>query len=90
MKQLVASITSRGQVTIPVEVQRKLGLKPRGKVVFEIIDGTVRLGRPKFTVATLYGSVEPLTDQYSIEEMIEIAREEHVQNITRKDSLAPK
>jgi antitoxin PrlF len=53
MRQILASISSRGQVSIPVEVQRELGLKPKGKVVFEIDGGAVTLARPRFTLETV-------------------------------------
>ena len=44
MKQFTATTTQRNQVTIPAEVRRRLGIKPRDKVAFTIDDtGTVRL-----------------------------------------------
>ncbi len=37
-----AAVTSKGQITIPVEVRRSLGLKARDRVVFtRLADGTV-------------------------------------------------
>lgn len=36
-------ITSRGQVTIPLEVRRRAGLMPGTDVEFRLEDGTVRL-----------------------------------------------
>jgi AbrB family looped-hinge helix DNA binding protein len=38
-------ITSKGQVTIPIEVREKLGLLPNTEVDFEIRGQTVRLVR---------------------------------------------
>ncbi len=38
-------ITSKGQVTIPIEVREKLGLLPETEVQFEIEGNTVRLKR---------------------------------------------
>jgi AbrB family looped-hinge helix DNA binding protein len=34
MKEFLATVTSKGQVTVPVEVRRLLGLKPQDKVAF--------------------------------------------------------
>lgn len=34
-----ATITSKGQITIPQEVRRRLGLKQGDKVTFEVEDG---------------------------------------------------
>ena len=36
-------ITSKGQVTIPIEIRRHLGLVPESEVVFEIEGNTARL-----------------------------------------------
>jgi AbrB family looped-hinge helix DNA binding protein len=36
-------ITSKGQVTIPVEIRERLGLKPHTEVEFEIERGAARL-----------------------------------------------
>jgi len=36
-------ITSKGQVTIPVEIREKLGLLPDSEVEFEVVGQTVRL-----------------------------------------------
>lgn len=37
------TIGERGQVTIPKELRDKLGLKPRSKVEFHIVDGVLVL-----------------------------------------------
>ncbi len=62
MKQFTAATTQRNQVTIPAEVRRLLGLKPRDKVAFTIEDGgKVRLGAASFSLESAYGSVKPST-----------------------------
>lgn len=38
-------ITSKGQVTIPMEIRNRLGLLPHTEVVFEMEDDTVRIRR---------------------------------------------
>ena len=43
MKELVKTVTSKGQVTIPVEVRRLLGIAPRAKGAFIVEDSQVRL-----------------------------------------------
>lgn len=36
-----SAVTSKGQITIPVEVRRAMGLKPQDRVVFTLLpDGT--------------------------------------------------
>ncbi len=68
-------ITSKGQVTIPVEIREKLGLLPNSEVEFEIAGRTVRIRkvrrargggrRGKSLVAKLRGrgSVRMSTDE---------------------------
>jgi AbrB family looped-hinge helix DNA binding protein len=36
-------ITSKGQVTIPLEIRERLGLLPDTEVVFEVVGSAVRL-----------------------------------------------
>jgi bifunctional DNA-binding transcriptional regulator/antitoxin component of YhaV-PrlF toxin-antitoxin module len=89
MKKVIASISSRGQVTIPVAVQRELGLKPRGKVVFEIDGGAVRLTPPRFTLETLRGSVTPINRPEDFEELSRLAKEEKARETFREMGIIP-
>ena len=60
MREIIASTTQRNQVTIPAEVRRLLGLKPRDKVAFTVDDGgMVRLTAARFTLESAFGSVQP-------------------------------
>ena len=60
MKEITATTTQRNQVTIPAEVRRLLGLKPRDKVAFTIgNEGEVRLAAASFDLESAYGSVKP-------------------------------
>lgn len=65
-------ITSKGQVTIPIEVREQLGLLPHTEVAFEIIGNAVRItkaqarqGRGRSIVAHLRGkgTVQMTTDE---------------------------
>jgi bifunctional DNA-binding transcriptional regulator/antitoxin component of YhaV-PrlF toxin-antitoxin module len=61
MKTIAAArVTARGEVTIPAEVRRWLGLQQRGKVLSVIEEDGVRLEAPRSTLAHVFGSVEPL------------------------------
>jgi AbrB family looped-hinge helix DNA binding protein len=83
MREIWASVTERGQVTIPAEVRRALGLKKRDKVVFELEDGAVVLKRPRFaSIADVAGSVPPI--HRDIDEMIREAKEEKAQREIEK------
>lgn len=84
MKELVTTMTQRGQITVPAEVRRLLGLKPRDKVAFAIDDGEVRLAPVTFTAASAYGSVEPLGESNDFEEQIRQAKTERAAEAARK------
>jgi antitoxin PrlF len=52
----VATITSKGQTTIPKEIRDSLGLKPQDQIHFTLLpDGTVIMRAKKRTVSELYG-----------------------------------
>ena len=64
---LTTSITAKGQVTIPVEIRRFLGLGPHDKVTFAVIDGQVRILPATSVVAKTAGvlrtDLPPLSPQ---------------------------
>lgn len=45
MKELLSTVTTKGQVTIPVEIRRRLGVVAHDKVAFVLDDDQVRLVR---------------------------------------------
>ena len=79
MKEMLTTVTQRGQVTIPAEVRKLLGVKPKDKVAFTIAEGRVELSRAKFTLETAYQSVPPLKQPLSDQEMSRLAKEEKAQ-----------
>lgn len=40
-------ITAKGQITIPIEIRRKLGLQPNSEVEFEIAGNAVRIRKAR-------------------------------------------
>ncbi len=84
MKEFTASVTERGQVTIPAVVRKALGLKHRDKVVFAIEDGTVVLKKPRFTIETAYASIKPLGSPEDWEAHIREAKEERAERLAEK------
>lgn len=80
MREIVSTITSKGQVTIPAEVRRHLGLKKNDKVSFIIeAAGDVRLAVPRYPdVASLRGAAGSLKRPLAWSKMREIAREDRL------------
>lgn len=64
MKELIATISSKGQATIPVEVRRQLGVGASDKVAFVLTDdGTVELRPARFTLESVLGSIAALPNE---------------------------
>jgi AbrB family looped-hinge helix DNA binding protein len=55
-----ARVSSKGQVTIPLEVRQQLGLEQGDWVIFKAADGGFLLTKPSTVIGDLYGSVPPL------------------------------
>ncbi len=69
-----STLTSKGQVTIPAEVRRRLGLHPGDHVGF-IVDGDeVRLVRKESRIEAAFGICKPKTS-VSVEDMEQIIRQ---------------
>ena len=84
MKEFVSTITGKGQVTIPAEIRRSLGVAPSDKVAFVIDEtGKVELRPTRYSVASLRGIVPALPGRETIdfEDIIAEAREEQVKRI---------
>jgi antitoxin PrlF len=80
MREIISTITSKGQVTIPVEVRNYLGIKSNDKVAFVIdAEGKVQLRVPRYqTISSLRGAAGSLHKKLSWEEMQQIAYEDRL------------
>jgi len=83
-----ATITSKGQITIPIEVRRKLDLKPGDRVDF-VLDraGGVRLQPKKAPLASLLGILHrPGQKAATVEQMHAAVEAQAVENWERAKS----
>jgi AbrB family looped-hinge helix DNA binding protein len=76
MKEIISSVTRGGQVTLPAEVRRVLGVRPGDKVAFAIEDGEVNLVPVRYTLETAAGSVRPATRTEDFERRLDETKEE--------------
>lgn len=81
MKEIVTTITKKGQVTIPVEIRRLLGLKAKDKVAFSIENNNVRIAPAKYTLETVFGAVKPLKKPEDYKNLKKIAIKEHADKV---------
>jgi AbrB family looped-hinge helix DNA binding protein len=84
-REIWASVTERGQVTIPAEVRKALGIEKRGKLAFIVDDGVVVLKKPRFsTVSEAAGSIPASKHPKTWEEAERQAKEEVVERYLQK------
>jgi AbrB family looped-hinge helix DNA binding protein len=76
-REIVMTMTRKGQVTIPAVIREMLGLEPNKQVAFEIEAGEVKIKRARATLEAAYGAVKPLARPEDFEAIAEIAHEEH-------------
>ena len=64
MREFVSTISSKGQVTIPVDIRRELGVGEADKVTFVLTDdGKVELRPARYTLDSILGSLEALPNE---------------------------
>jgi len=84
VRALQATITSKGQVTIPAVVRRALGVGPRDKIVFEVAEsGEVRLVPMRFSVESSYGAVRAIGREDDLKAVSREAREDRADDVIR-------
>ncbi|MEZ4633621.1 MAG: type II toxin-antitoxin system PrlF family antitoxin [Caldilineaceae bacterium] len=83
--EYVATVTSKGQVTIPLAVREQLGIAPQDKVIFRIVEGNRLVVEPlPMTLEDVYGSVPPLQQPENFDELLETARDERAERYRQK------
>lgn len=85
MKRIIATVTQSGQVTLPAEVRRHLGVRARDKVAFTIEDGVVRVEPLKYqSIREALDSIRPLDQPLDWKEVERAVREERVARYMEK------
>jgi AbrB family looped-hinge helix DNA binding protein len=80
VKEVIGKLSSKSAVTLPVEVRRFLGIKPNGRVMFQIRDKIVEI-KSVMTLEEAMGSVPPLSQPKDWKEIEREAKEERVERI---------
>jgi AbrB family looped-hinge helix DNA binding protein len=68
MTEQSSTLTSKGQVTIPVAIRRLLGVGPKDKISFEVEQGTVRIKRRGSVVEQTAGALRSSQPRVSPEQ----------------------
>lgn len=76
-KEYIATVTSKGQVTIPVEIRELLGISAQDKIVFRLgKDHKIEIEPLPMTLEEAFGSVSPLNTPEDFDEIQRLARKE--------------
>jgi len=81
IEEYIRTVTTKGQITIPVEIRRLLEVEPGDKVVFRVTEGTVELQPITMTLEDTFGAVIPRHRPEDFADLREIAIEEHAQKV---------
>ena len=79
MKEILRNVSEKGQVTLPLEVRKFLGIEPKGTVAFEMEGDEVKVKSAQSPLEESYQAVPPLKRKISVAQMTEIAHEEQAQ-----------
>jgi AbrB family looped-hinge helix DNA binding protein len=81
-REIISTVTSKGQVTIPAAVRKHLRLPVHGKVVFVIEEeGAVRLSVPRYpNLDSVRGAAGSLKEPMSWSDVQRIAQEDRLQS----------
>jgi AbrB family looped-hinge helix DNA binding protein len=86
MSDSVSTISSKGQVTVPASVRRRLGIGPADKVAFVVReDGVVELHPVRLTLESVLGSIAALSNESNdLDREIEEAMTAEADRIVRR------
>lgn len=79
MKEFESSVSPKGQITLPLELRRRWGIKAKDRVAIQVEEARVTITPARSPVDESYGVLPSLSRALSVEEMTEIAAEEHAQ-----------
>src|SRR6266704_3505732 len=84
MKEGLSSVSPKGQITIPAEMRRELGIKPKDKVALSLENGQLTVVPARPHLDAVYRSVPALKHGVADEEMARIAAEEHALHVAEE------
>ncbi|MDO8673538.1 MAG: AbrB family transcriptional regulator [Dehalococcoidia bacterium] len=84
MRELLATVTTKGQVTIPIEVRRLLQLATHEKVAFILQDNQVRLARRGSVVLRTAGMLKTNKPALTAEQEREAAEKAIAEDVVER------
>ena len=84
MRDLTRSVSPKGQVTIPLAVRRRLGLKPKDRVEFSMVGDSVKIAPARSRVDLSYQAIPALARSLTDKELTDLAWEDHVEHVAQE------
>lgn len=86
MARISAPISSKGQITIPVDIRTRKGIKPADRFEFVERSDGILLRPVRFRVSDLAGIVKPLPEHAGkdLDEIIEEIEDERADELVRR------
>ena len=84
MKEYISSVSPKGQITLPQEVRRLLGIQPKDKVAIQLEENKVTIALKGSALLEGYRSVPALPRRLTDREMTDIATEDAAQEAARE------
>lgn len=83
-KRYYSSVSPKGQITLPSDVRRSLGIKPRDQVTIEVEGEVVRISVAKSRLLAHYQMAGSLDHPREWREVVETAADEHAEHAARE------
>ncbi|HEY4034471.1 MAG TPA: hypothetical protein VGL94_10965 [Ktedonobacteraceae bacterium] len=83
-KRIILNLTRRGQLNLPVEAQRYLGVKSESQLQLVLADGKAYLEPVSMSLEDVFGSIKFAEPGKDLDKIIEEAREERAGKFLEK------
>lgn len=83
-QEYFSSVSPKGQITLPAEIRRLLGVNPRDKVAIVMRGETITVEKRETDLHSAYMVFPALKNKLSDREVTDIAREEHLQHVAEE------
>ncbi len=83
-QEYYSSVSPKGQITLPAEIRKELGIKPKDQVAIDIKDGEVRVRRMRSKLLAHYQKAGGLGRPLEWDVVARIAAEEHAHYAARE------
>lgn len=83
-KLYTSVVTQKGQVTIPAEIRRALGIKANNRITFTLEEGRVCIECIAETLDSIFGAVEAIERPEDFQRRRDDAIDDHIESTMRE------